>query len=167
MAEIDFIPPVETYGHTGNPYKFVYDSFQTNTAKQNTLNTKHGGAKNNTPSKKRVIYGGDADSLITIPQAPTLGGIPAGPNTGNHLAKIASELLVNGKAQSQYDSLVGQKGGTLKSKLKGLLGRKKKRNTKRNNKKKRNTKRNNKKKRNTKRINKMKKIKGKYTKKNK
>lgn len=151
MAEIDFIPPVETYGHTGNPYKFVYDSFQTNTSKQNSLNNKHGGAKNNTPSKKRVIYGGDADSLITIPQAPTLGGIPAGPNTGNHLAKIASELLVNGKAQSQYDSLVGQKvgqkGGTLKSKLKGLLGRKKKRNTKRNNKKK--------------------KIKGKHTKNNK
>ena len=139
MPEINFnsiIPPVETYGHTGNPYKFTYDSFLNNTAKQNSLNTTHGGAKNNTPSKKRLIYGGDADSLITIPQAHTLGGIPAGPNTGNHLAKIASELLVNGKAQSQYDSLVGQKGGTLKSKLKGLLSRKKKKNTKRNNRRK-------------------------------
>lgn len=136
MSEIDFnniIPPVETYGHAGHPYKFVYESFQKNIARQNSLNNKHGGAKFNTPGKKRVRYGGDADSsTITVPQAPTLGGIPAGPNTGNHLAKIASQLLVNGKAQAQYDSLVGQKGGTLKSKLEGLLDKKRKRATKRN-----------------------------------
>jgi hypothetical protein len=134
----DVVPPVETYGHTGNPYKSVLETLKQNIETQNKLNTTHGGKKKKKTQRKkkkkkkktqrkRVYKGGS----IVIPQAPTTGSKPFGPNTGNNLAKNVSQTLINLAEQSKYDNQVdidnnsnsptNQSGGSLKSRLKQLL----------------------------------------------
>jgi len=137
MSEIDFnnsIPPVETYGNVGNPFKSVHQEIQKNIKSQNELNNKHGGKKRKTrkgrkskkQKRRRTRKGGQKISpdSIVVPQAPTMGGMKVTPNSGNHLSKIASQILVNSKEQAKYDNMVGGKRKrkqSLKSKLERML----------------------------------------------
>lgn len=127
-TKVDFttvVPPVETYGHTGNPYKSVLQTLQSNIKNQNDLNTKHGGKKKSRrkykktkkrksnikrkrkTKRKRSLKGGNVSkNAIVIPQAPTAGAKPFSPNTGNALAKNVSQTLVNLAEQSKYDNQV-------------------------------------------------------------
>ena len=136
MSEIDFnnsIPPVETYGNVGNPFKSVHQEIQKNIKSQNELNNKHGGKrktrkgrKSKKQKRRRTRKGGQkiSPSSIVVPQAPTMGGMKVTPNSGNHLSKIASQILVNSKEQAKYDNMVGGKRKrkqSLKSKLERML----------------------------------------------
>jgi hypothetical protein len=56
MSEIDFnnvMPPVETYGHVGNPFKSTHEYISKNIQEQNNLNNKHGGRKTKRKITKR------------------------------------------------------------------------------------------------------------------
>jgi hypothetical protein len=136
MSEIDFnnaIPSVKTYGNVGNPFKSVHEEIQKNIKSQNELNNKHGGKrktrkgrKSKKQKRRRTRKGGQkiSPSSIVVPQAPTMGGMKVTPNSGNHLSKIASQILVNSKEQAKYDNMVGGKRKrkqSLKSKLERML----------------------------------------------
>lgn len=136
MSEIDFnnaIPSVKTYGNVGNPFKSVHQEIQKNIKSQNELNNKHGGKrktrkgrKSKKQKRRRTRKGGQKISpdSIVVPQAPTMGGMKVTPNSGNHLSKIASQILVNSKEQAKYDNMVGGKRKrkqSLKSKLERML----------------------------------------------
>jgi LysM repeat protein len=76
--------------------------------------------------RRRTRKGGQKISpgSIVVPQAPTMGGMKVTPNSGNHLSKIASQILVNSKEQAKYDNMVGGKRKrkqSLKSKLERML----------------------------------------------
>ena len=150
------IPPIPVYANVGNPHKASLSALQKNIHLQNQLNKTHGGSKSRPHSKKqsverkRLYYGGKSHSLqpgslerpteIVVPQAPTNGAIPTGPNTGNSIAARASETLLRHSANSQYDievevppipkSQLGGRRMPLIKRLERLTKRKK--NTKRN-----------------------------------
>ena len=137
MVEIDFnnlVPPVEVYGHTGNPFKSINEYIQKGIETQNNMNIKHGGMgmmnKTRRHRRLRIHHGGEPipNNSVVIPQAPVMGGMKSGPNTGNHLSQIASQLLANSVEQAKYDNQVQeptvQTGGSLKTKLERMLGNK-------------------------------------------
>ena len=111
------IPPIAVYENVGNPGKASLSALQKNIHTQNELNKTHGGSKsksrprNRSVERKRRYYGGKPASLerpteMVVPQAPTNGASPTGPNTGNSIAAAASETLLNHSVNSQYDSKV-------------------------------------------------------------
>ena len=142
------IPPIAVYQNVGNPGKASLSALQKNIHMQNQLNKTHGGSKSRSRSgkptveRKRRYYGGRPLSLepasherpteMIVPQAPTNGANPIGPNTGNFIAAAASETLLKHHVNSQYDSLVevpkSQSGGRqipLLKRLERLTRRKK------------------------------------------
>ena len=136
------IPPVEVYSATGNPYKTSLSNLQKNTQAQSELNNKHGGSKRMNKSRKRYgerkSIGGKPNGAtalrptqIIIPQAPTGGTTPLGPNTGNGISASASQTLMNNHVNSQYDNEVVvppvKKGGSLLKRLEKLAATRKKR----------------------------------------
>ena len=121
------IPPIAVYGNVGNPGKASLSALQKNIQTQNELNKTHGGSKSRSRSRKpsverkRRYYGGKPTSLepaslepasherpteMVVPQAPTNGASPTGPNSGNSVTAGASETLLKHSVNSQYDSLV-------------------------------------------------------------
>tara|TARA_B110000858_G_scaffold66835_1_gene77666 strand:- start:743 stop:1297 length:555 start_codon:yes stop_codon:yes gene_type:complete len=175
------IPPIAVYENVGNPGKASLSALQENIHTQNKLNKTHGGSKSRFRSRKTTIerkrryYGGKPASLepaslepaslepaslerpteMVVPQAPTNGASPTGPNTGNSIAAAASETLLNHSVNSQYDSKVevplipkSQSGGRRMPLLKRLerLTRRKKYSKRNKGKTRRNKKQNHKKK---------------------
>lgn len=147
------IPPIAVYGNVGNPGKSSLSALQKNIHQQNELNKTHGGSKSRsryrkpTVERKRRYYGGKPASLepaslepashepaslerpteMVVPQAPTNGASPTGPNSGNSTAAGASETLLKHSVNSQYDNLVevppipkSQSGGSRMPLLKRL-----------------------------------------------
>lgn len=137
------IPPIAVYGNVGNPGKASLSALQKNIHQQNELNKTHGGSKSRSRSRKPTVerkrryYGGKPASLepasherpneMVVPQAPTNGASPTGPNSGNSVAAGASETLLKHSVNSQYDSLVevppipkSQSGGSRMPLLKRL-----------------------------------------------
>ena len=131
------VPPIPVYKSVGNPYHHALSQFLSNTEAQNKLNTTHGGSKHKLKSrkKKRERKGGSKGTTtrpteITIPQAPSIAS-PTGPNSGNHLATVGSQTLMDHFVNSTYDNLVvvpkvPQSGGSLLTRLERLTRRKKK-----------------------------------------
>lgn len=170
------IPPIAVYGNVGNPGKASLSALQKNIHTQNELNKTHGGSKSRSRSRKttierkRIYYGGKPASLepaslepalherateMVVPQAPTNGASPTGPNSGNSVAAGTSETLLKHSVNSQYDSLVEvapipktQSGGRRMPLLKRLerLTRRKKYSKRNNGRTRRNKKQNHKKK---------------------
>lgn len=111
------IPPIAVYAGAGQPYKTSLSTLQKNITQQNDLNNTHGGSISKSRSRKRILerksnyYGGspasvDRPSEVIIPQAPTNGANPTGPNNGNAIAAGASETLMKHFVNSQFDSKV-------------------------------------------------------------
>ncbi len=109
------IPPISVYAGTGQPFKTSLSNLQKNIQQQNELNKTHGGSiskgrfKNKNVERKKSLKGGDPASLdrpadIIIPQAPTNGANPSGPNGGNVIAKGASETLMKHFVNSKFDN---------------------------------------------------------------
>lgn len=112
------VPPVQMYGHSGNPHQHILNHIANVTKEQNMLNNKHGGNVS-----RRNKKGGN----IVVPQAPVTGGIQWSPNTGNHLSTKMSQTLLNSVANAQFDGLAGQSGGgpLLLNRLENMLPKKK------------------------------------------
>ena len=109
------IPPIAVYAGTGQPFKTSLSNLQKNIAQQNQLNKTHGGSiskgrsRNKNVERKKNLKGGnpasvDRPSEIIIPQAPTNGANPSGPNGGNVIAKGASETLMKHFVNYKYDN---------------------------------------------------------------
>ena len=109
------LPPVALFKGAGNPYQTAFQTQIQNRTTQNNLVNTHGG--------KRKLRGGN-NSDIVVPQAPTAGMIPAGPNTASAMTNKLAGILVNAYNDSQYDSAV-QTGGlsSRRSRSKSLIKR--------------------------------------------
>lgn len=112
------VPSVQMYGHSGNPQQHILNQIAITNKQHNLLINKHGGNVS-----RRNKKGGN----IVVPQAPVTGGIQWSPNTSNHLSTKMAQTLLNSVANSQYDGLAGQTGGSplLLKRLENMLPKKK------------------------------------------
>ena len=119
---VDFTPPpMKTYAskYPGSPSQQAFARQQAANKAQSALNQQHGSARRRRRSR-RHLRGGDPDdppaNHIIVPQSQT-GVHQTSPTDANTNAKEANQSLINGRAASQYDSLVqftpsqGQKAG--------------------------------------------------------
>ena len=99
-------PPLETYASKfpGSPEEQSFARIEAMHQKQSALNQQHAGRR-----RRRRLRGGSPDdppaNHIIVPQTHT--GIPeTSPQNSNTNALQGTKLLINSKAQAQYDSLV-------------------------------------------------------------
>lgn len=104
-------PPLLTYASKfpGSPDEQAYARQQANANAQTDLNQKHAGGRRRRRRRRRSLRGGDPDdppaNHIIVPQTDT-GVHVAGPQNANSASLNGNQTLINGRAQSQYDSLV-------------------------------------------------------------